>query len=86
VSISIKNKEADRLLEAIKAATGKDACQVVLELLRREHARLAAVREVKIEDALAATRRLQEAWAGATVVDPRTPQELLDYDEDGLPR
>lgn len=86
MSINIKNKEAERLLAEIKQRTGKGASQIVLDLLRAERAKLEASKEERIKRALAATRELQEAWARAKIADPRPIDEILAYDENGLPK
>jgi antitoxin VapB len=90
MSINIKNKEADRLLAELKNVTGKGASELVLDLLRKEHARVAAerpppVNEAEFERILAATREMQRLWRESPVVDPRSPDEILGYDENGLP-
>jgi antitoxin VapB len=90
MSINIKNKEADRLLAELKSATGKGASEVVLDLLRREHARIAADQpsrpdKAEVERILAVTREMQRLWRESPVIDPRTPDEILGYDENGLP-
>jgi antitoxin VapB len=89
MSINIKNREADRLLAELKIATGKGASELILELLRAEQARLAAptpaAEEERIKQALEATREMQRLWRESPVIDPRTPDEILGYDENGLP-
>ena len=89
MSINIKNKEADRLLAELKKSTGKGASELILELLRAEQARLAArkpvAEEERIKRALEATREVQRLWRESPVIDPRTPDEILGYDENGLP-
>ena len=86
VSINIKNKEAERLLAGIKARTGKGTSAIMLELLQREHERLEQANEREGADALESMRALQEAWRKLPLVDRRSPDEILDYDEHGLPR
>jgi antitoxin VapB len=89
MSINIKNKEADRLLAELKDATGKGASELILELLRAERARLAeagpATEEERVRRALEATREMQRLWRESPVIDPRSPDEILGYDENGLP-
>ena len=90
MSINIKNKEADRLLAELKSATGKGASELVLELLRKEHERIAREQkrrpdEAEVERILAATREMQRLWRESPVIDPRSPDEILGYDENGLP-
>ncbi|HTT85511.1 MAG TPA: type II toxin-antitoxin system VapB family antitoxin [Rhizomicrobium sp.] len=90
MSINIKNKEADRLLAELKRVTGKGASELVLELLRKEHERIAREQkrrpdEAEVERILAATREMQRLWRESPVIDPRSPDEILGYDENGLP-
>jgi hypothetical protein len=82
MSINIKNREAETLLAELKAATGKGASQIVLELLRKEAARRRKAAEIeerrkKIDEI---TRR-----SAAKMMDPRPHDEIIGYDEDGLP-
>lgn len=86
MSINIKNKEAERLLGEIKKITGKGATDLVLELLRQEKARLDGALEREIADGLESARILREEWNKRPLVDPRPIEEILDYDENGLPR
>jgi antitoxin VapB len=85
VSINIKNKEAERLLSDLKARTGRGTTDLLLDLLRKEQARLDAERTREMERALEDMRWLQETWEALPVADPRTPGEILQYDENGLP-
>ncbi|WP_029010293.1 type II toxin-antitoxin system VapB family antitoxin [Azospirillum halopraeferens] len=86
MSITIKNREADSLLAELKAATGKGASQLVLELLRREAQRLRARRVRSADDAEARMAQLHRELAARPVLDPRAPDDILDYDDSGLPR
>jgi len=90
MSIHIRSEEADRLVQELEAATGKPAAEIVLDLLRAERARLATAAPVQNEEerirrALEATREIQRLWRESPVIDPRTPDEILGYDENGLP-
>jgi hypothetical protein len=73
MSINIKNKEAEALVAELKARTGKGTTD------RR------AAEERRIEQALAAMRKLQDTWSKLPVIDPRPIEEILQFDEDGLP-
>lgn len=86
MSINIKNKEAERLLGEIKARTGQGTTDLLLDLLRREHERLEVERQREIAEGLESMRILQENWAKLPVIDPRSPEEVWDYDDNGLPR
>jgi hypothetical protein len=86
MSINIKNKEAERLLADLKARTGRGTTDLLLDLLRKEQARLDEERERRIEEGFAADQRLRESWYARPLVDPRPFDEILAYDEDGLPK
>jgi len=73
MSINIKNKEAEHLLAVLRGATGKGTSQLILELLRAEHARLTRqeqdaahardnAEDDRVRRALEATRELQTLW------------------------
>lgn len=90
MSINVKNKEADRILAELRRATGKGASELVLDLLRKEQARIAREErpqpdKAEVERILAATREMQRLWRESPVIDPRSPDEILGYDENGLP-
>jgi hypothetical protein len=85
VSINIKNKEAERLLSEIKRKTGKGTSQVVLDLLRDEHSRLTEDENRLVAEDL----KWLEEWR-AKIAAERRPDappidEILQWDENGLP-
>ena len=86
MAIHIGNEEVERLLADIAARKAKDRIDVLLELLRAEQQRLEATTDERFNRVRAATRELQTTLAGSEVVDPRSPDEILDYNEHGLPR
>jgi hypothetical protein len=86
MSINVKNKEVERLIADLKRRTGRGTTDLLLDLLRKEQARLDEERERRIEEGFEADRRLRESWYARPLVDPRPLNEILDYDEDGLPK
>lgn len=82
MALSIKDPETDRLARALAAATGESLTDAIREAIRdrleRESRR--ARRGVGLE-----IRRIQERVARLPVLDPRSPDEILGYDEHGLP-
>ncbi|MCH7929987.1 MAG: type II toxin-antitoxin system VapB family antitoxin [Proteobacteria bacterium] len=83
MSINIKNREAEALLAEIKATTGKGTSRIVLELLRREADRIGRQRGVRERrDRIEAITRRYSARLRAR---PAPPDEIVGYDEDGLP-
>ena len=84
MALSIKNPEAERLARALAARTGETITEAVLvalrERLKRQQGR-SGVRRLK-EELLEIGRRC----AALPVLDARSPEEILGYDEIGLPR
>lgn len=81
---SIKNPEADRLARELAATTGESLTEAVLRALRerlvRERGR---TRSSRARDEL---RAIRERCSRLPVLDARSPDEILGYDEHGLPR
>lgn len=83
MALSIKDSEADRLARELAARTGETLTEAVVVALRerltREQGR---VRAVPLREELAAIRR---RCADLPVIDDRTAEQILGYDERGLP-
>ena len=80
MALSIKTEEADRLARELAAATGESLTEAVTQALRERLERVQSR-----DDYLDRIRRLQDEYASHPVVDPRTPDEIIGYDEFGLP-
>jgi len=83
MSLNIKNPEAHRLARELAEATGGSLTDAVTEALRD---RLAAVRHDNPVDLLLAEVNEIQAFV-ATLPDreSQSPEEILGYDEFGLP-
>lgn len=82
MALSIKDDEADRLARELAHLTGETLTQAVIVSLRERLARLSASRpQTLLED----IERIGRRNAQRAVVDARTPDEILGYDENGLP-
>ncbi|HEV3305107.1 MAG TPA: type II toxin-antitoxin system VapB family antitoxin [Candidatus Sulfotelmatobacter sp.] len=84
MAISIKSMQTERLAREVAAKTGESltgAIQKALEerLERLKHQRRSQVLTSQLEDIL---RRVDQL----PILDSRTADEILDYDENGLPR
>lgn len=83
MSLNIKDPETDRLARELAAATGESiteaARRALQERLHRVRAR-AAIQTGGVDLAAIIARGRARA-----VLDDRTPEEILGYDEDGLP-
>ena len=82
--LNIKDPEADRLARALAQQTGETLTQAVIHALRdrlaREQRRARDV-ETQLEDALAIGRH----YAALPRLDSRSDDEILGYDEHGIP-
>jgi antitoxin VapB len=83
MALSIKSDEADQLARELAAETGETLTEAVVIALRerldREHARHAASMRTRLA-------RLAADVAALPVADSRTPEEIIGYDDAGLPR
>ncbi|HEY8599357.1 MAG TPA: type II toxin-antitoxin system VapB family antitoxin [Thermomicrobiales bacterium] len=83
--LTIKDPEADRLARAIAARTGETLTQAVITALRerleREERRLDDT-DILVEEILAIGRHS----AALPIRDARPADEILGYDEHGIPR
>lgn len=84
MALSIKDPEADRLARELAARTGETLTQAIVVALRERLAReTGRTRAVPLREELAAIRR---RCADLPVLDSRSPDEILGYDERGVPR
>ena len=82
MALSIKNPEADRLARRLADVTGESITTAVTTAIRER-----LVRETgwSPDGARAEIARIQAELAKAPVLDDRTPDEIIGYDEHGLP-
>lgn len=83
MSVNIKNREVEALLAEIKAATGKGTSRILLELLRKEAASLRNRRSV--EERRRKIDEISRRYSARLTGRQETPEEIIGYDEDGLP-
>lgn len=84
MALSIKHPEADRLARALAARTGESLTEAILNALRERLARHKGPgKRPRLRDELAAIRR---RCAALPILDPRRPEDILGYGDDGLPR
>jgi antitoxin VapB len=83
MALSIKHPEADRLARELARQTGESLTEAVIKALRERLMREAGrVRAVPLSEEL---RRIGERCAALPVLDTRPPDEILGYDDQGLP-
>lgn len=84
MALNIRNREAEALAEELARQTGETKTEAVIKALRD---RLSRVRRDRSKRRLA--DELEEIaihCAQLPVLDPRSAEEILGYDEHGLPR
>lgn len=84
--LNIRDPEVHALAREIAEATGETMTQAVKGALRERLERVRVVHEAEQERRLAAIREFVARFQAAPVIDPRSPEEIWDYDENGLPR
>ncbi len=83
MALSIKDPEADSLARALAQRTGESITQAVVTALRERLAReeRKADDDEMVEDVLEIARH----FSSLPILDPRTPDEIIGYYENGLP-
>ena len=82
MALSIKDDEADRLAREIARKTGESLTQVVVVALKERLGRLTPVPGSNLTSEIERIgRRIQKM----PILDHRTADEILGYDENGLP-
>jgi len=83
VALKIKDPEAERLARKLAAQTGESLTEAVVNALRERLARPTDRNsELRLRDEL---RAIRERCKNLPVLDPRTPDQILGYDDRGLP-
>ncbi len=83
MALSIKSDEADRLARDLASVTGETLTDAVTNALRE---RLERERSASVRATVRRLVRLAEEVQALPVLDGRTPDEIMRYDEQGLPR
>ena len=85
MSINVKNARVEELVAKLKKQTGKGTTDLLLDILERENERLEADFEARLEEAREQDRRIIERWNSRPLLDPRPLDQIVEYDENGLP-
>ena len=85
MALNIRDPEVHRLARALADATGETMTEAVRNALAERLKRVGEVPEAERQRRLAALRALQRRFAELPVEDPRPLEEILAYDENGLP-
>ena len=84
MALSIKDPETERLARTLAERTGETITVATKRALEERLRRfgVASRKPALLEDLQAIRRR----WTQMPVLDPRSPEEIIGYDENGLPR
>ena len=84
MALSVKDPEADRLAREVAARTGETLTTAIVVALRERLARLRGrSRRRRLGDEL---RAIAERCAQLPTLDDRSADEILGYDDRGVPR
>ncbi|PYR34835.1 MAG: antitoxin [Acidobacteria bacterium] len=84
MALSVKDPEADRLAREVAARTGETLTTAIIVALRERLARLRGrPRRRRLREEL---REIARRCAELPTLDDRSAEEILDYDQRGLPR
>ena len=83
MALNIKDPTTDRLVRELVAATGESITTAVTIAVRERLDRVRGMAPAEIRKQ--AILRIADEVAAMPVLDDRSPDEILGYDEDGLP-
>jgi antitoxin VapB len=83
MALSIKDPEADRLARQLARTTGETLTQAVVQSLRERLARVRRPRGRRLSEELL---EISARCAALPVLDQRSDEEIIGYDEHGAPR
>jgi antitoxin VapB len=84
MAISIKSMEVERLAREIASNTGESMTGAIKTSLEERLARLKKQRSTDL--LLGQLREILRRVDALPILDPRSPNEIVGYDEHGLPR
>jgi hypothetical protein len=85
MSITIENAEIEALLADLAETTRQPAPDLLLDLLRRERERINDEAVRRIAEGLTADEAMRRRLNASPLLDPRPIDEILAWDENGLP-
>jgi antitoxin VapB len=85
MGLSIKNAEVERMVREIASTRGVSMTEALRQVLAEEVERQRAARQAEIEARVAAVMAIAREVAAMPEVGDMTDDEVLGYDEDGIP-
>ncbi len=84
MALSIKSREADQLARKLAATTGESITDAVTVAMRERLVREERKRD-NPEARMAEIRAIIDHYASLPILDSRSEDEILGYDENGIP-
>ena len=85
MGLSVKNAEVERLLREVAGRRGVGMTEALRQVLAEELERSRAAGEAEIEAKVRAVREIARRVAAMPDISDLTDDEILGYDEDGIP-
>ncbi len=85
MAINLKSPETERLIRRLANVTGESITDAVLEAVRQRLEREEAVRRPDIDRSWARIEQLQRRVHERPLLDPRSPDEIIGYNDSGVP-
>ena len=86
MGLSIKNDEVERMVRDIATTRGVSMTEALRQVLAEELARASAAREAEVEAKVRKVREIVERTARLPRLSELGDDEIIGYDEHGLPR
>ncbi len=83
--LNVKNDEAHRLAKELAELTGKSITDAVTKALKDAVAKARVSHRSDVERIIAEVDEIAAHCASLPILDARSPEEILGYDERGLP-
>ncbi len=85
MTLHIKDEKADRLARELAQATGETLTEAVTRAIEERLGRFRRRSQAEVEARRRAMMEVIEEIKKLPVLDPRSPDEIIGYDENGLP-
>jgi antitoxin VapB len=85
MALNIKNTEAHRLAQELAQLTGTSITEAVTNALREEHKKVVKRGEAKVAGLATELDAIARHCSALPLRDTRSAEEILGYDEHGLP-
>lgn len=83
MALSIRNQHAEKLARAVAAESGETLTQAIIRALEERLERLRGKR--RLTDTTREILKISERCSALPDMDPRSPDEILGYDPNGIP-